>query len=43
MSCDPLVFKVIFIPFLRVLVFFDDGFAQYTTLDKIHLVCESGI
>ena len=27
----------------RVLVFYDDGFAQYTTLDKLHLVCESGI
>ncbi|XP_065890411.1 histone-lysine N-methyltransferase SETDB1-B-like isoform X3 [Dysidea avara] len=26
----------------RVLVFYDDGFAQYTTLDRVHLVCESG-
>lgn len=25
-----------------VLVFYDDGFAQYTTLDRVHLVCESG-
>ena len=31
------------IQFFRVLLFFDDGFAQYTTMDKIHLVCESGI
>ena len=35
-SCDALIH------FFRVLIFFDDGFAQYTTLDKIHLVCESG-
>lgn len=26
--------------FLRYLVFFDDGYAQYVTHDKIHLVCE---
>ena len=28
--------------FSSVLVFYDDGFAQYTTLDRVHLVCESG-
>ena len=37
-SCD----IAIDLHFFRVLVFYDDGFAQYTTLDKIHLVCESG-
>ena len=42
MSHDLLVFLVSH-NFFRVLVFYDDGFAQYTALDKIHLVCESGM